>query len=435
METTICPDILLEIYKLIPYHAKNLALTSKYCYNTFKNHKSDLCTGNYILSSIQKRLINEMIDHVNTIQSEPLIIQSNISTGKTAAILAFSLKCIQNVVIMIPYTIMPHWVLEIKKMFSNHASIAIIHQDYNKKLYQQCKVKDFNPSSINKKVIIVTSSIKTNIHLLTKHSLVIMDEVHKLGTKIYGNPKFIGVSASNPGWYHANYKIYSDEESLPNLKYHNILCPNISNINNIIKNIQTKSKGPYLLLCKKETIPLINISYTNYDNSLNTLKSVKYMNENDTLLLCPDLYSTGINLNYIKCIIFIYPTLHLNNTVIQSIGRVTRTTNMTSEVLLYNIHENEANIILHQATVSENEIIKFCKDNNLTMNKHARYKSYLSDIINLLLKKYSFDLLINMNKLYFTSILRIMKKDFIKINTLISNYLKTDISIINKIIK
>lgn len=436
MENTICPDVLTLIYKLIPYHVKNLALTSKYCYNTLQTHKKQLCTGNYILSKIQQTMIDDMESHINTLNIEPLIIQSNISTGKTAAILAFSLKCNHTVVIMVPYSIMSHWILEIKKMYhgnTQYNQFEIIHPNYDKKLYNTCKLHLYNPKSVGKKVIIVSSIIKTPIKVLTQHSLVIMDEVHKMGIKIYNNPKFIGVSASNAGWHHCHQKIYSHEEELPLLKYNDLILKEID-INSEITKIQLKNTGPYLILCNTKIKSLITVPYLFYDKKYDTLININKLNNHESVLLCPGSDSTGINLNYIKCIIFVYPVHHLNDTVIQSLGRVTRTTNMNQSIQLYNLHKNQEEIIMHRATVSENEIIKFCNDNDLKMIKNARNKNYLLEVIKKLLV-YDFNILMKMNKLYYTSLLRIQKRDFNKINKLIGDYLNVDVDMINNIIK
>jgi len=428
MNNNICSDNLLQIYKLIPFHAKNLALTSKYCYEVFKNNKQQLCTGNYILSSIQEKIINDMMDHVKSDRKQPLIIQSNISTGKTAAILAFSMKYDGTVVIMVPYMIMNHWYLEVNKMYPNNDNIIVLNNQYNKKLNSQCY--KHNPSSINKKIIIVSGLIKTSIQEMTTHSLVIMDEVHRKNAKIYGNPKFIGVSASHVKWSHCHVNIYQEEEILPTLKHHDILCYDLMNINNILKNIQNKESGPYLLLCHNKFKNLINIPYIEY-HYLNTIN----LKENDLLLFYPGPNSTGVNLNTIKCIIFIYPCLHMSDTVIQSIGRVTRVTNPNKIIPIYNIHHNREEILLYHSMVSENEILKFCHHHNLNMIVTVRYKDYIIKIIKSLLVYFEFERLLNLNKLYISALFRIQYKDFYKLNKLISNDLNVDIDIINQIIK
>jgi hypothetical protein len=252
-----------------------------------------------------------------------------------------------------------------------------------------------------------------------------MDEVHKMGYKIIGNPKFIGLSASKAGWYHANQKIYTHEEELPTLKCHDII---VNNINNTIKNI--KSPGPYLILADNKI--KINVPYTLYDNTFKTL--VKKLSPNEYLLLHPGPNSTGINLNDIKCIIFVYPIHHMNNTIIQSLGRVTRTTNFNN-IELYNLHENKEDLIFNRSIVSENEIIKFCKKNDLFMIKNSRDKKYLLDIIKNLLLKYEYHKLLTMNKLYYTCLLRIQKKQFNILITMIASYLNTDVTNIKNIIK
>lgn len=425
----ICSDNMLQIYKLIPYHVKNLILSSKYFYNIFKNNKKNICTGNYILSSIQETMINDMITYTNTPHTEPLIVQSNISTGKTATILAFSMKYNGTVVIMVPRTILNHWLEETIKMYGKHDQIEIIHPQYDKIVYNQCSKHHFNPSSIGKKIIIISSSIKTNIHTITNHSLVIMDEVHKLGTKIYNNNKFIGLSASRTAWSHAHKKIYMHEEQLPSVKpYHMVI--NSLHINNAILKIKNRTQGPYLLLCHENLKPLINTKYIEYN-----CDSHHKMKKDDLLLLYPNKYATGTNLNYIQCIIFLYPINHLQETIIQSIGRVTRTTNYHKKISMYYIHHNQEEVIYCKSIVNENEILNFCHLHQLAMIKNRRDKNFLIDIIKQLLKIYSDDILVKINPLYYTCLLRIQKKDFDKINQLISHDLNCDIAIINNIIK
>ncbi len=424
----ICSDNMLQIYKLIPHHVKNLILSSKYFYNIFKNNKKNICTGNYILSSIQETMIDDMITYTNTPHTEPLIIQSNISTGKTATILAFSMKYNGTVVIMVPRTILNHWLEETIKMYSKNEQIQIIHPQYDKVIYNQCYKHHFNPISIDKKIIIVSSSIKTNIHTITQHSLVIMDEVHKLGTKIYNNNKFIGLSASHASWAHAQKNIYMHEEELPNVKSYHMI--DSFNINNTILKIKKTTQGPYLLLCHEKLKSLINTRYIEYNCDTHNK-----MENDDLLLLYPNKYATGINLNYIQCIIFLYPINHLQETIIQSIGRVTRTTNYHKRISLYMIHHNQEEIIYCKSIVNENEVLNFCHRHKLSMIKNRRDKIFLIDIIKQLLKIYTYDVLVKLNPLYYTCLLRIQKKDFDKINHMITQDLNCDVAIINNIIK
>lgn len=438
MENIICSDVLSLVYQLIPFHAQSLALTSKYCYQVYKQSKQ-IRTGNYILSSIQERIINDIHLHLNSLndvdyKKQPLIIQSNISTGKTAAILAFSMKYEGTVVIMVPFVIMAHWIMEVTKMYGEQDQIIALHADYNKKLCSKCYKNDYNPASIDKKVIIVSNMIKVNIHHLTKHSIVIMDEVHKKGTRIYDNPKFIGLSASNTSWGHANIKIYQEEEALPALKHHDIIINDFVKINQMILKIQREEKGPYLLLCCEESVSELTVPYHEYDKTLNTLVNIKSLKSNETLLFCPGPNSTGINLNNFKCIIFVHPCNHMADTVVQSIGRVTRVTNYKKKIPIYNIHKQREEIILYHSMVSENELLKFCGEHGLKINNSKRYKTFALNAIAKLLAHFSMEQLLKVNKLCFTCLLRITIKDFHKIYDMMAKDLKVSPTMIRIII-
>src|SRR5437868_10107659 len=83
-------DVWGIIFTMMPFAAKNLALVNKYFYNTYLLTKKAYATGNYILTTIQKRLIEDMTAHIASQTDLSLIIQSNLSTGKTAGILAFA---------------------------------------------------------------------------------------------------------------------------------------------------------------------------------------------------------------------------------------------------------------------------------------------------------------------------------------------------------
>lgn len=438
MENIICADVLSLVYKLIPFHAKNLALTSKFCHQVYKESKQ-IRTGNYILSSIQERIINDITLHLKLINEpdynkQPLIIQSNISTGKTAAILAFSMKCEGTVVIMVPFVIMSHWSMELTKMYGEQDKIILLHADYNKKLCSKCYTHGYNPASINKKVIIVSNMIKVSIKDLTKHSVVIMDEVHKRGTRVHDIPKFIGLSASNTAWIHANIKIYEEEETLPALKHYDLILNDFVKINQKIKEIQKSEAGPYLLLCSEEYTNELNVIYHEYDKKLNTLVGIKNLKPSEMLLFAPGPNSTGINLNNFKCIIFVHPCNHMADTVVQSIGRVTRVTNYEKEIPIYNIHRKREEIILYHSMVSENELIKFCKEHQLKINNSKRYKSFVLNAIEKLLTEFTMDQLLKVNKLCFACLSRIAVRDFHTIYEMMARDLKVNTNMIRAMI-
>ena len=204
MEDYVCQDVLGLIIKQLPFDLKNLSLTCKYFYNTALLVKRIYNEGNYILSKIQQNMITDMTTHVDEIKNNdkkiPLIIQAQLSVGKTAAVLAFAVsKYIGTVVIMVPKAIMIQWHNEIIKMYGQDGfetkKIKIISEDYCKgKFIDKCRGNKFNPASVDCKVIIVSTGIQTDPSEITKHSLIIIDEVHKMYNYI-AYPKVIGVTA------------------------------------------------------------------------------------------------------------------------------------------------------------------------------------------------------------------------------------------------
>ncbi len=78
MENIICQDVLGLIYKQLPFHVKNMMLTCQYFYKTYQLIKKDYCIGNYILTSIQQRMIEDMTYHITHPNNQSLIIQSNL---------------------------------------------------------------------------------------------------------------------------------------------------------------------------------------------------------------------------------------------------------------------------------------------------------------------------------------------------------------------
>src|SRR4029079_16065994 len=134
------------------------------------------------------RIAEDMENHLLT-GEKSLIVESNISTGKTAIILNVAKKIKNTVVIMVPPTVIPHWYQEILKMYGQLDNIAII--PYLKAtLQQKCRAKHYDPSAINYKIVIITSYAKVDILNVLTHSVVIQDEVHKRHTLI-NHPRFM----------------------------------------------------------------------------------------------------------------------------------------------------------------------------------------------------------------------------------------------------
>ena len=425
----LCQDVIGLIYKKIPFDVKNMMLTCRYFYNTYQFIKKDYCIGNYILTDIQQRMIHDMTEHINY-SDKSLIIQSNISTGKTAACLAFALRYKGTTVMMVPVSIIPHWYNEVIKMYGslNAVKIGIVNENYMSKNEMSIQYQNnYNPSLNGYKVLIISHQAKyfnltltvanSNIKLLTKHSVVIIDEVHKKSIR-YNEPKVIGVTASKTKWHTAIYKIYSEEEALPEIKSKNILSFNINDTITQIKNI---SPGPYLLLCDDKK--MIKSDYVEYQRDIKSLSKMNNLKPEEVGLLSPSKDATGINLTNIKTIIFVYPTHHMNESVIQAIGRATRVTSKNKEILLYNLHEKEEDIIFHRSTLSENEIISFCKNHQLTMIKNIRNKYQIISIIKAFIDITSFKEVYKVPPIYFTLTARIIKRDFYYLKEIFSQLL------------
>ena len=426
MQNYICQDVLGLIYKQLPFHTKNMMLTCKYFYNTFKLVKKDYCVGNYILTANQINIIEDMIYHIEHPLGKSLIIQSNLSTGKTAACLAFALsKYKGTVVIIVPPSIIPQWHNEVIKMYDHlttiYGKVGIVYDRYmdSQEMYA-CRRNDFNPAFNDYKVLIISHYARYDVKSLASHSVIMIDEVHK---KQWGhnNSKIIGVTASKAvKWDNSIYKVYSQEEELPTIESHNLL---ITDINKSIKEIKQKAPGPYLILCSNKYKDEIKLDYIEYTRSVKSLSKMNHLQPHESALLCPEKDSTGINLTNIKTVIFVHPTKHINKTVIQAIGRATRVTSTHQQITLYNLHEKQEDIILHRSTLSENEIDQFCKDNELLTVKYLRPKHTIIFVIQKLIQQSSYALVYKIPPIYFSILARIVKRHFKIIINKFSNML------------
>lgn len=425
MEQRICQDTLSIIYQYLSFDMKNIILTCKYFYKTFQLHKKQLCHGNYILTTIQKRMIKDMMYHIEHPMGKSLIIQSNVSTGKTAACLAFAMTYEGTTIIIVPSSILPQWYNEVIKMYGNDGfkKIAMVNDKYmTSQDYNRCKYNLLNPFLMGYKIFIISNAMRYDIHRLTEHSVVIIDEVHTKGAKI-NHSKVIGITASNAmDWYHAVNKIYTEEEWLPELVSHNLHIEPHS-IHSTIQNIKKQRQGPYLILCSTALKYYIQDHYIEYHRNIETLNKMNKMTKDQIALLCPEKDSTGINLTNINTIIFIYPTKHINETVIQSIGRATRATSKNKKISVFNFHETREDIILHRSTLSENTIIHFCKQHHLTMIKNPRHKGYATKVIKQLIDLTSYDKVYQIPPIYITLICRIIKKQYPFLTTIFMRHL------------
>lgn len=409
----ICQDVLGLIYKQLPFQVKNMMLTCKYFYETFKLIKRDYCTGNYILSSIQLRMIEDMMNHINHKESKSLIIQSNLSTGKTAACLAFALsKHKGTTVIIVPLSIMPQWYNEIIKMYGVETlkKVGFVNEKYmSNRDMKKIRNHDYNPSALGYQILILSHHAKYSVCSLSEHSVIMIDEVHK---KYHGhnNGKLIGITASKAvHWLAANYKVYSEEEVLPSIVSDDIIT---NHINHTIEEIKTVAPGPYLILCSNAYKSEISSKYIEYDRNIESLSKMNQLAPHETALLCPEKDATGINLTQIKTVIFVYPTKHINETVIQAIGRVTRATSKHNHILLYNLHQYQEEIILHRSTLSENDIAAYCKEHGLKTLKHIRGKYGILGMIKKLINASSYQEVYELPPIYITLAARLPKKDF-----------------------
>lgn len=407
----ICQDVLGLIYKQLPFHVKNMMLTCKYFYETYKLIKKNYSVGNYILTSIQLRMVDDMINHINNSLNKSLIIQSNLSTGKTAACLAFALsKYKGTTVIIVPLSIMPQWYNEIVKMYGSLGKVAIVNENYMSNTeMKKIRYNQYNPKTFGYKVLILSHHAKYDIISLGEHSVIMIDEVHKK-LRGHNHPKLIGITASKAvNWLNANYKMYSEEERLPSIISDDIIS---HNIDDTIEEIKKVAPGPYLILCSNTYKSNIKSKYVEYGRTIDSLSKMNQLENHESALLCPERDSTGINLTQIKSVIFVYPTQHINETVIQAIGRVTRATSRHDHILLYNLHEHYEEIILHRSTLSENEITEFCKENQLSILKHIRNKYKIIELIRKLIKATSYHQVYKLPPIYITLVARIPKKDF-----------------------
>jgi serine kinase of HPr protein (carbohydrate metabolism regulator) len=109
------------------------------------------------------------------------------------------------------------------------------------------------------------------------------------------------------------------------------------------------------------------------------------MKEDEYALLEPGNNSSGINLTNINCVIFIYPTEHINETVVQALGRVQRASSKYKNITLYNIHKFKLDQLIFKSYMNENELIKYCKEHQLTILKTIRSKHLLYNMIKFLL--------------------------------------------------
>jgi hypothetical protein len=427
MENYICQDVLGIIFGKLPFDLKNIFIVNKYCYHTFLLFKKNYCEGNYFLTDIQRAIIDRMNTHLETYvvaeyqriygtpitdYDKPLVIQANISVGKTAAILAFASKYEGTVVILMPLSVMSQWHNEVKKMYGTNNNFIILHKNYTtERMINTCRQYNYNPGSIGYKIIAVSSLIKFDLQKIMLHSVIIMDEVH---TKAYPeyNPKFIGVTASKAiRWKDCHYQIYEEEETLPTLNENHILC-SYNEITEKINHITSLCAGPYLLIGDKNIKPYITVDYTNYDRSPDILAKINGMKKDEFAFLEPGNNCTGINLIHIGCVIFIHPTRHLNATVIQAKGRVQRVTSKNRIIPIYNIHLQQNDILLYKTYLSENDMNAYCTKNKLKILQHIRGKYFFDTIIKKLLKLTTFEVLNKVKDMYFALLMRIPKKQF-----------------------
>lgn len=414
MEVYLCEDVLGIIFGQLSYDLKNIFIINKYCYKAFLNFKKASCVGNYYLTSIQQKLVNQMVDHIDNNKEQSLIIQSNISTGKTCACLTFALnKYKGTVVIMVPLSVMPQWHNEIIKMYGNtmHDKITILHENYTKnRLVEKCRANNYNPSCIGYKVIIVSCNIRTSVDVIALHSVVLMDEVHTKHYPIY-NCNFIGVTASKAAAWRqhkkCNYIVYEEEEVLPTITEHNVICGD--NVGLHIEDIMVRQKGPYLIIGNAKEASLIPTNYINYDRTPEILTKINNMKEYECAFLEPGNNCTGINLIHINCVLFIHPTTHINATVIQAIGRVKRVTSKNKNIVMYNLHNKKTDIYIYKTYMSENEINQFVTQHHLLTLKYERSKCYIEKVVTELLKRTTYDELDKIEGIYYALLVRLVR--------------------------
>lgn len=422
METYLCEDVLGIIFGHLPYDLKNVFILNKYCYKVFQSFKKNYCVGNYHLTDIQHKMVNQMVEHTSDNYEEKdrsLVIQANISVGKTCACLTFALnKYAGSVVIMLPLSVMSQWHNEIIKMYGSSMNdrIIILHENYTTNgIIQKCRRNNYNPVSIGRKVVIVSSLTKVPIEKMMAHSVVLMDEVHTRYNTVH-HYKFVGVTASKAIMWTNNvgcdYVIYEEEEKLPELKTNHVVCTYASNVGIFLEDIMARSKGPFLVIGDKFYKPYLGTNYVDYDRKPATLLKINTLKENEVAFLEVGNNCTGINLVAISVVIFIYPTDHMNATVIQAIGRVRRVTSKNKEITLYNLHQCQEDMIMYKTYISENEVNKFCDEKKLKLLKHPREKYYMRRVVTELLKYTKIEELDKVDDIYYALLIRLRVNDF-----------------------
>lgn len=433
---TLCEDVINLFFQLLPFHAKSFALTNKYCYNTFIKYKKYYTEGNYILSPLQLRIINDLKKrYISPIDVEDknksLIVQAAMSTGKTAIMLAFAMGRPGTTVIIVPPSILPHWQNEITKMYGLTTAaidICIIHANYYRQFvttqeYNICRSSRYNPASIGRKIVIITSSMNINIQKALEHSLVIEDEIHKRGgDHRIKHFNFIGFTASKcKGWSDdADCWCYTQEEELPTLNIENVIHRGPEKMGNsltyLITRLYKMNKGPLLIIghndCRQRCTNHLTMSYIMYDRKPETLKKINSLHDDSVVFLDPTLDSVGLNFTTIQTVIFIYPTDHAITTYLQALGRVQRVTSKHHQIKVIEIHENVANHLLCTTFKNENEIISYAKQHRLTILKSIRNKSFLLNIFKLLVTKFDIKILFSIDPILFTMLTRIPKVQF-----------------------
>lgn len=426
---SICQDVLNIIFVKCPFDIMNLALTCKFFHSTFISSIKKKMEKNYLLSEIQQRIIGDMLEHIENIKDKkyPLILQSNVSTGKTAAILAFAIsKYKGTVVIQTPLSTIPQYESEIAKIYGPNmlksGIIAIAHNNYNKaSLVNKWKNNWMDPSKSGHKVFIMTSTMQSfSQHTITRHSIIIIDEVHTVNG-LEASPRIIGLTASKVNFKDVELKVYLEEEKLPQLIPIDVISnPKNYTRDNMMKSplidtvitIMAENKGPFLAIGKKYSLCGYDKGYITYDGTFECLKMINAMDKDELALLVPGRQSTGINLVNIGCIIYLNPAVHENNTVIQSIARATRVTSKNREIKLFNVHCEVSDVFICKTYVSENEIIKFCEEGKIGLLKNPRNKDFIRPIINSLLRKTTYEKLREVPNIYFALLLRIQKGRF-----------------------
>lgn len=422
----LCQDVIGILYKLIPFDMQKLALTNKYFYDTYKNYLKVYKQGNYILTPLQQQLINDMKEYYDSKVPKTFIAQMNISCGKTAAAIWFSLNVPSTVVILVPVSIIIQWINELIKLFGMNYQqthcIAVLHPDYGtRKLYKKWLLNDYNPKAVDMKVVIAsTQSNSYSMRDIVKSSILLIDEIHK--TRVPNRFKdklsyypIIGLTASKAtGWGTEKviYKIYNQQEELPTFNIHHYVMGR-DDIGKAINKIKSLVNGPYLIFNSDKMVELeIKHQCIEFEQTMKKLKEINNFEYDETLLINPSKVNAGLNLTSIHCVIFVYPTKHLYATVIQSLGRVTRTTSKYKVIQLYHLHESREQILLQQAMLSENTIEEFFNKNNFKKLANPRYHDNIKYVIENLLFYTTYEKLELIEPIYWTLLTRIPKHQF-----------------------